>query len=168
MENKRITPRQLAPFDNKLAILTNKNLKGETYYFEPLQGILDDLADAIVDLQKRVSKLEMVKREDWQWHGIPGHFCASGRCLFRLCTDVGNYRISTVGAMYDENQKLMEIGLNRHYETMVFLIKNGEVTDWSEIDFDRVYCGKVKVSNKEFDELASKMHIKMCEKYSKL
>lgn len=58
MENKRITQRQLAPFDNKLAILTNKNLKGETYYFEPLQGILDDLADAIVDLQERVKELE--------------------------------------------------------------------------------------------------------------
>lgn len=110
----------------------------------------------------------MVKRKDWKWHGTPGHFCAASRCLFRLCTDVGNYRISTVGAMYDENNELLEIGFHRHYETMVFLLKDGEVVSFSELDMDGIYCGSVKVSNEKFDNLASKMHIKMCEKYSKL
>lgn len=112
----------------------------------------------------------MIKESEWKWQGLPGHFVCADRCLFHLCTHVGNYKISTVGAWYDKDKKLREVGLGRHYETYVFKIDDlGEVSDWCEIDSDFVYCGEGAIrSNEEFDKQAEEVHLKMCYKYAKI
>lgn len=56
--NRNLTPRKLPYLNNKLQLMTNKYLKEKTLYKDPIQGILDDLADAIIELQERVAELE--------------------------------------------------------------------------------------------------------------
>ncbi len=102
----------------------------------------------------------MIKREEWIWKGLPGHFICANKCIFRLHTVIGKYRISTVGAMYEGN-KMEEIGLNRHYETFVFIGDGCKEIDSEGVDlkdFKDPYLA---------DEQASKNHMRMCEKYSK-
>jgi len=103
--------------------------------------------------------------EKWKWFGMPGHLCVANRCRFHLHTKIGPYKISTVGAFYpNENSKRMqEIGWDRDYETYVF---DGD--DLSEIDGDGISLDKDAKGNPYLaDELAEKMHMKYCIKYSK-
>jgi hypothetical protein len=112
----------------------------------------------------------MIPRSKWKYKGLPGHFCAVGRCRFRLCTDIGEYRISTVGAMYDNDssKEMSEIGLDRHYETYVFKLDNtGNILDFSEIDGDGIKKKK-KDDPYECDKKAEIMHNEFCLKYAKL
>ena len=90
-----------------------------------------------------------VPQEQWQWFGNVGHFICGFDCRFHLCTKVGAYLVSTVGQYFpDESVResvaesrgirlvgrgddrkadymrrigFEEIGLNRTFETMVFL-----------------------------------------------
>lgn len=65
------------------------------------------------------------KREEL---GCAGHFICSSSCRFRRHTQIGNYRISTVGDYYysptgrdeDEKRKTVGIGKKDFFETMVF------------------------------------------------
>lgn len=111
----------------------------------------------------------MIDLIDWKWRGLPGHFCSADKCKFRLCTDIGKYRISTVGAMYI-NGILKDIGLENHYETMVFkLNKEGQIEEYIEIDGDKLYLGgKRKQSDESWDKKAEQMHITFCLKYAEL
>ena len=53
--------------------------------------------------------------------GCAGHFICASRCLFRRHTQVGRYRVSTVGDFFlTGDSEREEIGLNRFFETMVF------------------------------------------------
>lgn len=88
-------------------------------------------------------------------------------CLFRMCTDVGRYKISTIGALY-QNSKMETIGCDRHYATFVFRIdRDGVILDHFELDSDGVYLEK-KMSPYDADDAAERMHIKMCAKYAEL
>jgi hypothetical protein len=40
--------------------------------------------------------------ETWKWFGNAGHFICSRWCQFHLCTQVGDYLISTVGQLWPE------------------------------------------------------------------
>jgi hypothetical protein len=73
---------------------------------------------------------------------FPGHFICADRCRFFRTTDVNGYRISTVGDMRYEN-KMVEVGWGRRYETMVFRLgkricncgcKAPTVLKWAELD----------------------------------
>ena len=44
----------------------------------------------------------MVNRKDWKWFGNAGHLCVGRWCRFHLCTQVGNYLVSTVGQYWPE------------------------------------------------------------------
>jgi hypothetical protein len=67
-----------------------------------------------------------------------GHYICAEYCQFFLTTDVGDYRISTLGEMrYPDKERLLlnrmsdaweEIGCERTYETMTFSIGN-DVTE---------------------------------------
>ena len=61
--------------------------------------------------------------KEWVWFGSPGHFIGARYCHFHLCTRVGKYLVSTVGEYRPDGVEgnNTEIGLNRLYETMVFL-----------------------------------------------
>ena len=79
---------------------------------------------------------EIVSPEQWKWFGDPGHFICGRWCRFHLATQVGAFFVSTVGnyvhprhsngseqqdAQYcQQNPDGEEIGIARHYETMVF------------------------------------------------
>lgn len=73
-----------------------------------------------------------VKRTERGW---AGHFICSESCKFRRNTlleyNGKGIVVSTVGAMYDHNGKLQEIGFKRHYETMAFYVdeSSGEYKD---------------------------------------
>lgn len=107
--------------------------------------------------------------EKWKWRGIPGHLCVANRCCFHMVTDIGKYKISTVGAYYpNENDKDMkEIGVDRHYETFVFPIdKDGDITDLGELDTLSVKRNPGQ-DPYETDLQAEANHMKMCKKWAK-
>jgi hypothetical protein len=67
-------------------------------------------------------------------HGVPvyvsgmaGHFVRADECLLRLHWRVGDYRISTVGALV-VGDKLRTIGAGRWSETFVFAVDDAEGT----------------------------------------
>jgi hypothetical protein len=77
-----------------------------------------------------------IPKSEWKWFGNAGHYICAQWCRFHLCTQVGPYLISTVGAyvhprhgMGSEQREAdwvkanwpgEDIGLQRKYETMVF------------------------------------------------
>jgi hypothetical protein len=105
----------------------------------------------------------MITQDKWIWKGLAGHFCLASKCMFRLHTVVGKYKISTVGACYLENSNEMyEIGVDHHYETMVF-----EGDSYSEIDRE-IIRKKKKDDPYELDKRAEEMHMRMCLKYAEI
>lgn len=111
----------------------------------------------------------MIPRNKWRWHGDAGHFIAANSCRFYMHTDVGGFKISTVGDYHPGNQKEREsIGIGRLFETFVF--RTAEtctcesgcthrlVSDWDEID---------SLGANTHAE-AERNHLAMCLKYAKL
>lgn len=133
----------------------------------------------------------------WKWFGHHGHLIVGRDCRFHLCTQVGDYLISTVGE-YLPDERVREIiaqsrgvelrgkgderradflkkigfetiGLDRTYETMVFRVGD-DVCDTPECG-----CGMPKVE--DWGELdmegynsagdATRGHVAMCEKWAK-
>lgn len=39
----------------------------------------------------------MTDKKEWKWFGVAGHFICAHYCRFHMCTQVGEYLISTVG-----------------------------------------------------------------------
>ena len=82
--------------------------------------------------------------------GCAGHFICAKDCLWRRHTQVGKYRVSSVGDLYykSEPYKRQTVGASGYFETMVFALTNKqssgnegcgcrEVKEWSEIDGER-------------------------------
>ena len=97
--------------------------------------------------------------------GCAGHFICAKDCHWRRHTQVGYYRISTVGDLYyPNNEKRQTLGadLDSFFETYVFrtsLIPASEsegcgcleVTDWSEIDGKRyATAGEAQAGHESF------------------
>lgn len=111
----------------------------------------------------------MIDPKDWKWFGTIGHFICGQSCIFRMHTNVGKFKISTVGAMYEKG-KLIDIGHNRTYETFVFeLDDKGKVLSFVEIDAKGIYVedkDKSPDDMNRIDRLAEKMHMDMCYRYA--
>ena len=81
-----------------------------------------------------------VPESEWVWCGWAGHCIGAPKCLLRLHTRVGDYRVSTVGAYVPRSKDYKEIGYQRFAETYVFRVSGhgvhgeGEVSEWSKID----------------------------------
>jgi hypothetical protein len=81
--------------------------------------------------------------------GCAGHCIVSGSCRFRRHTQVGTYRVSTIGDYYSRNKReTIGSGPDDFFETMVFRTSlepdaGNEgcgcrtVLDWGEIDCER-------------------------------
>lgn len=69
-----------------------------------------------------------------EWFGQAGHFCASDSCRFHLHTHVNGYCVSTVGD-YWPGKTRETIGVDRLYETMVFVLDAKGETNGDNIDF---------------------------------
>ena len=39
----------------------------------------------------------MIEEKEWKWYGNAGHFIGSNSCRFHLCTEIGDFLVSTVG-----------------------------------------------------------------------
>ena len=116
-----------------------------------------------MEIEMVEQNLKEVKRTERGW---AGHFCCSSSCKFRRntlleCDDI-QIVVSTVGAMYNDKGKLEEIGLNRHYETMAFLVDKS-TGPYKDADFSREIFfeskGALKWHKKGFiDNEANDMH----------
>lgn len=83
-----------------------------------------------------MSKARSIDSRRWKWFGDAGHFICGRWCRFHLCTQVGPWLVSTVGAyvhpMHSGGGEVAEaawlkdnwpgedVGCGRKYETMVF------------------------------------------------
>lgn len=122
------------------------------------------------DWQSRAEGGEKVSRKNWIWMPHAAHFCGAESCLFFMSTFVKGYIVSTVGEYYPRSNgikpnKMVEIGLDRFFETMVFkAIKSDcgacpyEIKSGDNKDFNGY-----KTRKEAFEG-----HYKMCEKYEKL
>ena len=128
----------------------------------------------------------MIKEKKWKWYGNVGHFICGKWCRFHLCTEIGNYLISTVGEYVHprhgrgkedlemewlkENYPGEDIGCNRKYETMVFKIDpNNRCTE------PTCGCGLPEIDGYEQDfggyniaKDATAGHMELCQKYAEL
>lgn len=102
--------------------------------------------------------------DTWTWHGLPGHLCVSDKCIFRLHTKVGPYKISTVGAYYpvEGAKRMTPIGCGRDYETYIFVGDSLSEIDGSGINLKE----DANDDPCKADELAAKMHMEFCKKYA--
>lgn len=100
--------------------------------------------------------------------GCAGHFICADSCRFRRHTQVGIYRVSTVGNFqtYSSQRERLGPGENDWFETMVF-----ETTGEPEENNDGCGCSKV-VSYSGLERVrsatagaAQKTHQAMIEKY---
>lgn len=82
--------------------------------------------------------------------GCAGHFICARDCNWRRHTQIGDYRVSSVGDLYyrSEPNKRQKVGATGYFETMVFeltphLCKDNEgcgcreVAEWRELDGER-------------------------------
>ncbi len=99
--------------------------------------------------------------------GCPGHFVAARSCAWRRHTQVGNYRISSVGDYFPERGKERErlgAGDDCFFETMVFETTGEpykgnegcgchEVKSYSEIDGERyATAGEAQAGHERYVE----------------
>ena len=96
--------------------------------------------------------------------GCAGHFICARDCRWRRHTQVGDYRVSSVGDLYlrSEPEKRQTIGATGYFETMVFkttgVLCDGnegcgcvEVAEWSEIDGKRYEtAGEAQAGHEHF------------------
>jgi hypothetical protein len=102
--------------------------------------------------------------------GRAGHFIGSTDCLFHLHTQLldesGNgYRVSTIGLYMPNNFKDYQmLDLHNYYKTVVFVMSDYKVQDWTEVD----YVGVNDYPSPESDEKAETLHQEMINKYANI
>lgn len=82
--------------------------------------------------------------------GCAGHFICAKDCHWRRHTQVGGYRVSSVGNLYYDHEpnKRQTVGATGFFETLVFALTDEQdagnegcgcrkVAEWSEIDGER-------------------------------
>lgn len=134
-----------------------------------------------------------IPKAEWKWFGNAGHFICAQWCRFHLCTQIGNYLVSTVGEyvpddqvreiicqsrgivlegrgdarLYDYMKKVgfQELGCGRTYETMAFKT-TGKVCEAPDCG-----CGLPEIEPSELDFAgyssageATAGHYAICEK----
>jgi hypothetical protein len=75
-------------------------------------------------------------KSDWKWFGSAGHLIVGQWCRFHLCTQVGDYYVSTVGEYWPE-RVVREIHAKVHDPN--WLVTNGHRRG---DDFDAAYMNK--------------------------
>lgn len=124
----------------------------------------------------------VIPETEWEWFGDAGHFVCSQWCRFHLCTKVGEWLVSTVGAYVhprhgrgSEQQEAAwlktnwpgeDIGAGRKFETMVF--RAGERCAGEECN-----CGMPEIDGGDVDfrgynttHEAAVGHLALCRQYA--
>jgi len=126
--------------------------------------------DGALQLREERTDVKIITN-DWKWFGYPGHLIVADMCRFSMCTQVGEYLISTVGDYWPDGERgkrrTIGGGDDSFFETYVFkagppcAVKScgcGQPTiDGSEIDGER--CATAGE--------ARELHMKYCEKYAR-
>jgi len=105
-------------------------------------------------------------KKNWKWYGNAGHFCNSRKCRFHMCTEVGDYLVSTVGEYYPHSQDTMETlgaGANDFYETYVFKILDSRCS--CGCGLPHINLSEIKGVKYVTPKEANEGHMAMCEKY---
>ena len=110
----------------------------------PMELMMEAAAE-LSSLRQSEAELKEVRVE----LGCAGHFIAANRCRWKRHTQVGNYRISSIGDYYlGDARQTIGAGPNSYFETMVFET-TGElcggndgcgcrvVREWDELDGER-------------------------------
>lgn len=93
-----------------------------------------------------------------------GHFIGSRSCLFRLCTYVNGYIISSVGD-YIVNGEVEEIGVHRTHETMVFKATKNNDTEQKCCPYKMKTPSEIEMVGYSNSTDAVKGHMKLVKKY---
>lgn len=110
-------------------------------------------------VEQKVERDELaIPESEWRWRGMPGHLIVADQCCFHMVTEVGDYKISSIGCYhhqgdprnYDTRQPI-GAGEDSLYETFVFRLHH-----WSEIDGERWAT----------EEAAEAGHMAYCRKYA--
>jgi len=115
----------------------------------------------------------MIERDKWEWFGMAGHYVCRHQCQFHLCTVIGDYMISSVGARVEtqKSRDWVDIGSERKFETMVFKLNNQErcaaegclcemPIDWDGNQLETRCCNTPGECQKH--------HMELCLKYAQL
>jgi hypothetical protein len=107
--------------------------------------------------------MKLISAEEWQWRGTTGHSMFGQRCLFKLHTKIGGYRISTIGLIPVQTTKdtdipFLELESGYHIETVVFNDSDLNTRYASDGMNLSVFNGNAM---KSF-EPANAMHLKWC------
>ena len=85
----------------------------------------------------------MITKNEWVWYGFAGHLTVSRRCTYHLCTRIGDYLVSTVGAYYPMHSDKMDtigVGKDDFYETMVFPCDGEDEYGNPNCDLSEIEC----------------------------
>lgn len=132
---------------------------------------------------------------EWRWFGHAGHFICAQWCRFHLCTQVGDYLVTTVGEYVPDEQVreilakcrgvtlsgkgdarltdwmekcgFEDIGLDRTYETMVFAYDGVCEVEDCGCDLPVIIPTELDFGGYNMAGDASKGHYAMCEKWAK-
>jgi hypothetical protein len=104
--------------------------------------------------------------------GWPAHYCCASSCLFRRNTliEYGKKKIvvSSVGSRLDEDEKsLLDIGINRYWETMAFKSKQEGIYTEANIQKQISFSSPWALGKAANDLMANDMHEKVVKEIAK-
>jgi len=113
--------------------------------------------------------MKMIEKDKWEWFGNAGHLIVSNRCRFHLTTKVGPWLISTVGEFvpHRDSKEFDTVGLDRLYETMVFVTKGECDCGCGLPEHDHDYM-ELEMKGYSTPKDANIGHLELCEKWAKI
>jgi hypothetical protein len=107
--------------------------------------------------------MKIIPTEEWQWRGTTGHSMFGNRCLFKLHTKIGGYRISTIGLIPINPQTVnqipfLELESKNHIETVILKDEDPSIKYASDGINLTIFNGNAM---KSFQP-ANDMHLKWC------
>lgn len=112
----------------------------------------------------------MIAQSKWIWFGHAAHYICARRCRWHLCTQVGQWLVSSVGDFRIKDDEAMSpIGLEHFFETMVFRAEPNLCTA------PDCQCGMPKIVKWQEEEVltyqtageAAAGHMRLCTKWAK-
>ena len=97
---------------------------------------------------------------NWKWFGHAGHLIVGSHCRFHLCTQIGDYLISTVGEYWPE-RAVREIHASIH--DPAWLVENGKLRGDT---FDAAYMNRFGYEEigyqRKYETMVFKVSGKIC------
>ena len=109
----------------------------------------------------------MIDEKDWVWYGNAGHFIGGSECRFHLCTEVGDYLVSTVGEYHpylDKEKRTIGGGSADFYETYVFKRTGGRCG--CDCGLPEIDLGEIEGSRWATPKEANEGHLDACKRFA--